>query len=518
MIRAAGLYRASSKRQVANKYAGEVDLPAQRKAVGDFIKAQGWSLTEEYVELGISAYKKPLEKRPELLRALKEASERKFDKLVIFLGDRLSRQGPPYITLLDQFRGYGVEVWSAMEKKHLSLEDMELVMRSFEAAQNRMESKKTSIRVGARLRQMVEGGRRIGGHCPYGYKLVPVLDVNGQVVERAGRVVRDMVPSEFAPVVEEIFRRYIHGQGSAGIAHWLNASGVESVTGRGWTPGGIRVLLSNPNYAGLMRCEFLYEQIGNTIPNVVEGQHQPIVTREVWEMARGVMAEKAKLPPRQRAMTYPLAGVARCAHCGGPMGGTTHHRTRKSGRLVVYRWYRCLRWAAKGSCQLTNVDADKIEENFVKVLESMTLPEDPENLRALYEERERGTQNQTQKDEAERKLLRDELRKTEVALTRLDKAFLEDGVYTSAEYRTIKGEYAKKREDAEKRLGQLSGTPKESNADEKVAGLTRYALNLRTIWQRATPEQRKILAMSFAKGHGAKVLVHKGGAVTVEWA
>ncbi len=82
--RAVGYVRVSSKEQAQS---GE-SLSTQRKAIEDFVKAQGWKLTKIYADEGISGGS--VKERKALQQLLKDAEKKKFDVLVIH---RLSRFG-----------------------------------------------------------------------------------------------------------------------------------------------------------------------------------------------------------------------------------------------------------------------------------------------------------------------------------------------------------------------------------------------------------------------------------------
>ena len=82
------LYRVSTTKQVD---VTKDDIPMQRIACRDFAKSNGWVITHEYEEKGISGFKVSAEKR-DAIQDLKEAAlHQEFDILLVFMFDRLGR-------------------------------------------------------------------------------------------------------------------------------------------------------------------------------------------------------------------------------------------------------------------------------------------------------------------------------------------------------------------------------------------------------------------------------------------
>jgi DNA invertase Pin-like site-specific DNA recombinase len=77
-----------------------------------YTEARGWSLTEEYVDRGVSGSQ---DRRPALDRLITDAKRRRFDVLVCWRLDRLGRSLKHLITLLDDLHALGVAFVSLAE-------------------------------------------------------------------------------------------------------------------------------------------------------------------------------------------------------------------------------------------------------------------------------------------------------------------------------------------------------------------------------------------------------------------
>lgn len=90
------------------------------------------------------------------------------------------------------------------------------------------------------------------------------------------------------------------------------------------------------------------------------GEHEPLITQEVWDRVHTIFAENHRTrSTRTRAQTPALLkGLIRCSHCDSAM---TPSHTKKQDRL--YRYYLCSAASKNGhaSCPVRSVAAGEIE-------------------------------------------------------------------------------------------------------------------------------------------------------------
>src|SRR6202789_3946513 len=78
------------------------DPKLQLREIAEYCQRRGWTVTSEYVDVGISGTK---EKRPELDRLLADAHRRKFDAIVVWKFDRFARSVSHLLRALETFQG-----------------------------------------------------------------------------------------------------------------------------------------------------------------------------------------------------------------------------------------------------------------------------------------------------------------------------------------------------------------------------------------------------------------------------
>jgi site-specific DNA recombinase len=207
----------------------------------------------------------------------------------------------------------------------------------------------------ATRKRHIEAG--VATNVPYGYRRTSMKEG------------RRLVPDpEQAKWVEWIFERRAAddaGAGLAKIAAALNAKGVtppQPPPGKDGTPKRASKLWVHTHVDRVLRNRVYLGELrsGDEIVNLAA--HTPLVKLELWEKAN---AQRSTPGTRGDRTVFLLAGIARCASCGGRMAGMTD-RTRPT----VYRWYRCRRSYHWGICpKPASVAAEELDSAVRRTLE-----------------------------------------------------------------------------------------------------------------------------------------------------
>ncbi|MGG3893137.1 recombinase family protein [Geobacillus stearothermophilus] len=282
-------------------------IPAQRERLRAFCTSQGWEIVQEYIEEGWSA--KDLE-RPQMQRLLKDIKKGNIDIVLVYRLDRLTRSVLDLYLLLQTFEKYNVAFRSATEVYDTSTA-MGRLFITLVAALAQWERENLAERVKFGIEQMIDEGKKPGGHSPYGYKFDK--DFNCTIIEDEANVVR------------MIYRMYCDGYGYRSIADRLNELGVKPRIAKEWNHNSVRDILTNDIYIGTYRW-------GN---KVVLNNHQPIISESLFRKAQKER-EKRKVD-RTRVGKFLLTGLLYCGNCDGhKMQGSFDKREQKT-------YYRCLK-------------------------------------------------------------------------------------------------------------------------------------------------------------------------------
>ena len=159
------------------------------------------------------------------------------------------------------------------------------------------------------------------------------------------------IPQE-AAIAREIYERYANGEGYERIARSLSERGVQRKYSTDlWTTESVMRILKNEKYMGdaLLQKEYCenFKPIKNdgTVPQYyVEHNHEPIVTRELWEKVQEIRAKRRAAAQRSPTNPSPFTGKLKCAACG------KSYKHRKNNRNTPYeRWiWSCYTYVQHG--------------------------------------------------------------------------------------------------------------------------------------------------------------------------
>lgn len=124
----------------------------------EYAARRGWTITSEYVDLGVSGSK---ESRPELNRMLKDAHARSIDAVLCWKLDRLGRSLKHLVTTIEDLTAYGVAFVSLRDNLDLSTPSGRLMLHII-GAMAEFERELIRERVSAGIQAARRRGARIG--------------------------------------------------------------------------------------------------------------------------------------------------------------------------------------------------------------------------------------------------------------------------------------------------------------------------------------------------------------------
>ena len=134
------------------------DPTMQTRELREYAGRRGWTVTGEYVDVGISGTK---EKRPELDRLMADAHRRRFDCVVVWKFDRFARSVSHLLRALETFKAQGIEFVSFSEQMDTSTPAGKMVFTVLGAVAE-LERSLIVERVKSGLRNAKAKGKRLG--------------------------------------------------------------------------------------------------------------------------------------------------------------------------------------------------------------------------------------------------------------------------------------------------------------------------------------------------------------------
>ena len=106
------LYRVYTKKQVD---VNSDDISMQKISCHEFASRQGWVITNEFSEKGVSGFKVSANDRDAIQDLKNAALNDEFDILLVFMFDRIGRIDDETPFVVEWFVHHGIEVWSVNE-------------------------------------------------------------------------------------------------------------------------------------------------------------------------------------------------------------------------------------------------------------------------------------------------------------------------------------------------------------------------------------------------------------------
>ena len=356
-----------------------VSIDNQRMILTKFVKEKGWTLVDTYADDGWTGTDF---NRPEVQRLLDDAKSGRINIIVV---KDLSRFGRNYIQV-GQYIDY---IFPLNNIRFIALNDgVDTADRNSTALEmmpiinlfNEWHASSTSKKIKAVVEANAKAGKYGCKQAAYGY-------IKGDDEKHT-----PIINPETAPVVLSIFKMRAQGISPRHIADKLNEDGILNPTdyhysriGKEptiamrhlWLGATVKNILQNRIYLGQLaqlrrttvshkNHKVVYKDESDWV--IVENNHEPIITQELWDRVREVENSVSNGKPMKTGYVNPLCGLMFCADCGFKMQvATTWRGIKKTPDAVPYRSYNCTsyRLFGKNACDSHYITERCIEKLIV---------------------------------------------------------------------------------------------------------------------------------------------------------
>ena len=372
-----------------------------------YCKAMDWAIADVYTDPGFSGAKLD---RPELQRLIKDIEKSKFDTVLIYKLDRLSRSVRDTLYLVqDVFTKNNVDFISLNENIDTSSAMGGLFLTILSAiSEFERETIKERMMLGKKGR--ARSGKTMSySRLPFGYdynKSTEHLDIN---------------PVQ-APILISMFENYLSGMSLNQLKKHLNANGHIGRKTQ-WTLKGIDYCLKNPVYIGKQRFS----------GEIYDLDNDPLISTELFEQVQEQLkirhdkAYEEKNMSRPFQSKYMLSGLLKCGYCGASLS-IMSGKKRANGEFSPCR-YQCLfrrhgggskhkNFSEETACDSGYYYMPDLEEVVLKKIEK--LQEDKEYLESIC--------NPTQNHIIDTRSIRNELDLILSKISRVNELYIEGAI------------------------------------------------------------------------------------------
>jgi DNA invertase Pin-like site-specific DNA recombinase len=379
-----GIYCRLSREDLKNgKNNFSVSIENQQAIIEKYVAEKGWDVYKVYVDDDFSGTNFD---RPAFQEMINDA---KNGKLNCVITKDLSRFGRDYIQsglYRELLTRHGVRYVTASGEHDSNNDNGYDSLTPFIEMMNERYAAEIGLKVRATKKLMAEQGKFSNGRAPYGYVKSP---------ENKHKLVIDENVSHIVVRVFELFNGGLTGRA---IADLFNREGIPTIndyyfsqinkkpnpyksTKAAWCSGSVTNILNNPVYYGAMangkRKVNSFKDKRITRQNksdwiVIEDTHEPIIAREVWDIAQAISSKNHKDTVRRSANgeVSIFSSVLKCADCGGNM-----NLSRKPYVSCTREFFRCSTYVQKGknACTMHSVDYDVVYQDVLQDIQKYAV-------------------------------------------------------------------------------------------------------------------------------------------------
>lgn len=294
--------------------------------------------------------------RPEFNRLIDDIRLGKFDGILAWMPDRLSRNAGDLGTIVDLMDQGGIkEIRTNGSRFTNSPSDKFMLMMM--CSQAKLENDNKSVNVKRGLKAKVEMGFR-PNMAPLGY----LHDKNAE--KGAKRIYLD--PAR-APLIKQGFEKVaFHCWTGRQLKKWWdNEVELRTRNDKKVALSSLYQILANPFYTG--RYEFPAKS-----GKWYTGKHDPIVSQELFDRTQ----ENLKLIPRGPhgpLKDFAFTRLFSCGECGGGITATEKVKRLIDGTVKRYVYYHCTRHF--GSCKESYLREEELLSQLLKLVECLNIDE-----------------------------------------------------------------------------------------------------------------------------------------------
>ena len=342
--------------------------------------------------------------RPQFKRMMTDAKAGKFDAIVVYRLDRISRNIGDFAGLVDELREKEIGFISIKEQFDTG-SAMGRAMMFVSSVFSQLERETIAERIRDNMYERAKTGRWLGGNTPTGYASESITNVrfNG----KSSKACKLKIIEEEAQLVRLIFDKFIQTGSITKTDQYLLEHHIKTKRGNDFTRFAIKNILSNPVYLiaddnaydylisnkvelfseraefdgkrGIMAYNRTLQQNGRahqikpTEEWIVSvGLHEGIIESEKWIQAQNILGlNKSRNYHKPRTNTALLSGLIYCAECGDHMRPKLTNRTNSDGEQI-YSYLCTTKERSKGTrCNMKNPNGNKLDKRVLEEIKKL---------------------------------------------------------------------------------------------------------------------------------------------------
>ena len=338
-------------------------------------------------------------KRPKFQEMLSDIKLKKFDTLICYRLDRISRNVADFSSTLELLQDNNIDFISIKEQFDTST-PMGRAMVYISSVFAQLERETIAERVRDNMLQLAKTGRWLGGQEPFGFKSEKITYIDENFNERS--LMKLSPVKDELEVVKLIFDKYLETNSITQVTNYLQDNLYKGKNGGDWGTTQVKKILSSAiyvisteethNYLKSLGINVYGEPNGNGYlsynktrkmifdRDITEwiyavAKHKGVIDSKTWLMVQSIL-EKNKHKKIKRTATGTnntalLTGILKCSKCGSNMIIKQGHKS-KTEEGKRYDYYVCSKKDnSRGKkCDNKNVRADRLDSIVLRELKN----------------------------------------------------------------------------------------------------------------------------------------------------
>ncbi|MDP4144827.1 MAG: recombinase family protein [Bacillota bacterium] len=337
--------------------------------------------------------------RPQFQQLISDAKAKKFNVLICYRLDRISRNISDFSNLIIDLQDLEIDFVSIREQFDTTT-PMGRAMMYIASVFAQLERETIAERVRDNMLELAKTGRWLGGQTPFGYGSKAVTFVDDKMKQRK-MFTLDPVDSELQ-IVRLIFDLYYSKNSISQVTKYLILNDIKTKNGALWTKKRIQLILRNPLYvkSNLKVLDYLKKQgimTSGTADNfhgiltynkskgatkkrdstewiAAVSTHPGIIDPERWiDVQQMLDKNKEKRPRLGTSPSSIFSGILKCRFCGSNMVIKHGHISSETGSRIQYFVCSLKDVSYNTKCKNSNVRKDEVELEVINVLKEIPL-------------------------------------------------------------------------------------------------------------------------------------------------
>ena len=357
-------------------------IDEQNVKIREYCEREGHEIYNLYEDRGISG--KNITNRPGIKQLLEDATNNKFDLVIVWKLNRISRKLLDILNIVDLLNKHNIAFRSLTESFETETPSGKLQLNIMGAiGEFERETIAENVKLGLVAR--ARDGRWCGG-VVLGYDLV---ELPNEGKKRKNTILK--INEVEANTVRRIFDLYSQGYGYKAVVNRINNEGRKTKRNSSFAVSTVKDILQNPVYIGKIRYNVRQDWSKkrrnniNANPILSDGIHEPIIDIETWNKVQVILKERSKKHNKIYDSEFPLTGILKCPVCGAGMTINRSTSKRKDGTRRINEYYSCGNWKNKGTavCNSNSIRVELADEYVLNKI--MELINDESILRKVID-------------------------------------------------------------------------------------------------------------------------------------